>query len=208
MFGRSDAVEVGAYRGVQLLIWSAFLDSESTVKPKQISSHLRPSIDSCKAVDTHQVVRVAEFLRNCANRQFDIAGCEECQNSPPHAILASPFHGIRLSGCAPDLLQESVLLRQSVERIVALAHSPHETTESVCLVLAGVSAVLVNLCDGDLDRGVVLGLDDAVGCAALAGNVAIHDPLVLSPREDLRRNYRSTSSPRSFSISSIFEVVV
>lgn len=38
--------EVGAYREVQLLIWSAFLDFESIAKPKQISSHLRPSIDS------------------------------------------------------------------------------------------------------------------------------------------------------------------
>lgn len=41
------------------------------------------------------------------------------------------------------------------------------------MVLAGDSAaVLVNLGDGDLDGGVVLGLDDAVGGAALARNVA------------------------------------
>lgn len=35
------------------------------------------------------------------------------------------------------------------------------------------TAVLVNLGDGDLDGSVVLGLDDTVGGAALAGDVAI-----------------------------------
>lgn len=41
------------------------------------------------------------------------------------------------------------------------------------MVLTGVAAVLVNLGDGDLDGGVVVGLDDAVGGAALAGDVAV-----------------------------------
>ena len=41
------------------------------------------------------------------------------------------------------------------------------------MVLTGVTAVLVNLGDGDLDGGVVVGLDDAVGGAALAGDVAV-----------------------------------
>jgi hypothetical protein len=40
----------------------------------------------------------------------------------------------------------------------------------VVLALDG-TAVLVNLGDGDLDRAVILGLDDAVGGAALAGDV-------------------------------------
>ena len=41
------------------------------------------------------------------------------------------------------------------------------------MVLAGdLTAVLVNLSDGDLDGGVVLGLDDAVGGRALPGDVA------------------------------------
>lgn len=35
------------------------------------------------------------------------------------------------------------------------------------------TARLVNLGDGDLDGGVVLGLDDAVGGRALAGDVAV-----------------------------------
>lgn len=42
------------------------------------------------------------------------------------------------------------------------------------MVLAGDGAAgLVNLGDRDLDGGVVLGLDDAVGGRALAGDVAI-----------------------------------
>lgn len=69
---------------------------------------------------------------------------------------------------APDALQEAITLCQSVEGVVALAHGADETAESVDLVLAGVSAVLVDLSDGDLDGGVVLGLNDAVGGAALA----------------------------------------
>lgn len=42
------------------------------------------------------------------------------------------------------------------------------------------TAVLVNLGDGDLDGSVVLGLDDAVGGAALAGDVAIETQELVS----------------------------
>ena len=42
------------------------------------------------------------------------------------------------------------------------------------MVLAGRASVLVNLCDGDLDGTVVLGLDDAVGRAALTWNVTVN----------------------------------
>lgn len=42
------------------------------------------------------------------------------------------------------------------------------------MVLAvDLAAGLVNLGDGDLDGAVVLGLDDAVGGRALAGDVAV-----------------------------------
>lgn len=41
------------------------------------------------------------------------------------------------------------------------------------MVLACVAAVLVDFSDGDLDRRVVFGFDDAVGCGAFAGNVAL-----------------------------------
>jgi hypothetical protein len=74
---------------------------------------------------------------------------------------------------APDALQETITLCQSVEGVVALAHRADEAAEGVDLVLAGVSAVLVDLSDGDLDGSVVLGLDDAVRCAALAGDQTV-----------------------------------
>lgn len=78
-----------------------------------------------------------------------------------------------LSG--PDVLQETVTLSEAVEGIVGLAHGADEAGESVDLVLASVSAVLIDLANGDLDGGVVLGLDDAVGGAALAWDVKVHE---------------------------------
>jgi hypothetical protein len=78
-----------------------------------------------------------------------------------------------LSRSAPYTLQESISLSQPVERIVALAHGTNEAAKSKGVVLASVSAVLVDFSNADLDRSVVLGLDDAVGGGALAGDVPI-----------------------------------
>lgn len=83
-----------------------------------------------------------------------------------------------LAASGPDVLEVAVALGKAVEGVVALAAGTDETAEGVGLVLAGVAAVLVNLADGDLDRGVVVGLDDAVGGAALAGHVAVGEMLV------------------------------
>ena len=88
---------------------------------------------------------------------------------PETSFLHDSSH---LSRSAPDVLQESISLCEAVQGIVALAHGADETAKGVDLVLAGGAAVLVNLCDGKLDRGVVLGLDDAVGGRALAWDVA------------------------------------
>jgi hypothetical protein len=63
-------------------------------------------------------------------------------------------------------------LCQPVQRIVALSHGAYESTEGVNLVLTGVTAVLIDFGDGKLYTGMVLGFDDAVGRAALAGDVA------------------------------------
>ncbi|KAI6769520.1 hypothetical protein HG530_004149 [Fusarium avenaceum] len=93
------------------------------------------------------------------------------EDSGPDVEYFSP-HFIPLSLSAPDALDEAVALGQSVEGVVALAHGSDETAEGVDVVLAlDSTAVLVNLGDGDLDRAVILGLDDAVGGAALAGDV-------------------------------------
>ena len=73
-------------------------------------------------------------------------------------------------------------MRQAVHGVVALAHSADEAAESVDVVLASDSAaVLVDLGDGDLDGSVVLGLDDAVGSAALARDVAAMRFLISLP---------------------------
>lgn len=82
-------------------------------------------------------------------------------------------HMPSLSLTAPDVLEETIALGQSVHRIVALAHCADEAAEGVDVVLAGDgAAVLVDLGHGDLDGAVVLGLNDPVGGAALAGDVA------------------------------------
>ena len=52
---------------------------------------------------------------------------------------------------------------ESVKAVVGLAHGANEAGDGVDLVVPGVAAVLVNLADAELDRGVVLGLDDASG---------------------------------------------
>lgn len=85
---------------------------------------------------------------------------------------------LNLSLGAPDVLEETIALGESVQGVVALAHGADEARESIDNVLTGDGpAVLVNLGDGDLARAVVLGLDDAVGGRALAGDVTARKSL-------------------------------
>jgi hypothetical protein len=121
---------------------------------------------------------------------------------------------LSLAASAPYVLQQTISLCQSVQGIIALAHRSYETAECVNLAFAGESAVLVNLSYGDLDGGMVLGLDDAVGGAALSWDVAVGIPRsvsILIVRREVRLShcdswgtYRSTSSPLSFSILTDF----
>jgi len=76
-----------------------------------------------------------------------------------------------LAASAPHVLQQTISLCQSVQGIIALAHRSYKSAKCVNLALAGESTVLVNLSYGDLDGGMVLGLDDAVGGAALSWDV-------------------------------------
>ena len=78
---------------------------------------------------------------------------------------------LSLDASAPNVLQQTVALCQSVQGIVALAHCSYEAAKCVDLALTSVSAVLVNFAYRDLDRRMVLGLDDTVGCAALSWDV-------------------------------------
>jgi hypothetical protein len=127
--------------------------------------------------------------------------------SVPRTTQLLPISENPLPGRAPDALEEAILLCEPVQAVVGLAHCAHETAERVGLVIAGVAAVLVDLSDADLDRGVVLGLDDAAGSAALAGDVAVKLKISIRAVDVTSRGiswagkpYRSTSSPRSFSI--------
>jgi hypothetical protein len=66
--------------------------------------------------------------------------------------------------------------RESVDRVIGLTHGPNLTAKGNggTLVLDGLS-VGVNVGDGDLDRGVVLGGDQTVGGRALAGDVKVNE---------------------------------
>jgi hypothetical protein len=127
---------------------------------------------------------------------------------PIHPNQTSPGDQTNLTDGVPDGLEESVALSQPVHSIVALAHGADKAAEGVDVVLAlDGTAVLVDLGDGELDGSVVLGLDDAVGGAALARDVTEEeeDPvssqfLPSSLHPSSRVPYRSTISPLSFSI--------
>jgi hypothetical protein len=82
---------------------------------------------------------------------------------------------LSLGASTPHILQQTVPLCQSVQGIIALAHRPNETAQSIDLALACESTVLINLSDGDLNRSVVLGFDDSVGCAAFARNITVEN---------------------------------
>lgn len=128
----------------------------------------------------------------------------------PHTILVSQSISCRnLSLGRPDVLEEAVTLSESVQSIVALTHGADETGESIdnVLTLDG-PAVLIDLGDGDLARTVVLGLDDAARCRALAGDVTEGEYL----RQQscfarfvavavVFKTHRSTISPLSFSMA-------
>jgi hypothetical protein len=63
-------------------------------------------------------------------------------------------------------------LRQPIQTVIALRPTPHESAERIHLVLAGITAVLVDFADADLHGSVIFGFDDTVGCTAFAGDVA------------------------------------
>ena len=98
--------------------------------------------------------------------RFRIPGSSQPAPSLPKTtpVCIPQLHNAnRLPGRAPDRLEEAVLLCEPVEAVVGLAHGAYETADGVDLVVAGVAAVLVNLANAQLDRGVVLGPDDASG---------------------------------------------
>lgn len=83
----------------------------------------------------------------------------------------------------PTLTLTSLLGSEPVERVVTLGHSADEAREGEDGAGAlDDSAVLVDVWDRDLNRGVVLGLDDAASGGTLAWHVKI-DEVTLDMRE-------------------------
>lgn len=93
---------------------------------------------------------------------------------PPHAI-PPPVIPNHLTRRAPDRLEEAILLCEPVKAVVGLSHGTNEAGDGVDLVVTGVTAVLVNLADAQLDRGMVLGPDDASGSRLEGVSIAAHD---------------------------------
>lgn len=77
-----------------------------------------------------------------------------------------------LTGVRPDVLQQTVLLSQSVQGVVSLTSTSDVTAQSVGGGgTSNGSALLIDVGDVDLDRSVVLGLDNSVGGRALSWDV-------------------------------------
>jgi len=101
-----------------------------------------------------------------SSRQFRFRIPDFSQPAPLLSAICSVFipqlhDANHLPGRAPDRLEEAVLLCEPVEAVVGLAHGAYETADGIDLVVAGVAAVLVDLANAQLDRGVVLSPDDA-----------------------------------------------
>jgi hypothetical protein len=95
---------------------------------------------------------------------------------------------LSLAASGPYVLQQSITLCQSVQGIITLSHRSYETAKCVDLALSGKTTVLINLSDRDLDRCVVFGLDDAIGCAALSWDVAMKLSVSIYLGQILRRS--------------------
>lgn len=77
-----------------------------------------------------------------------------------------------LTGVRPDVLQQTVLLSQSVQRVISFTSGSDVTAQGVGGVGTGNgSSLLVDVGNVDLNRGVVLGLDDSVRSRALSWHV-------------------------------------
>lgn len=74
------------------------------------------------------------------------------------------------------MILTTLLGSQPVERVVSLSSSSHVTGQREDGRRSlDQSAVLVNVTDGNLDRGVVLGLDDSASGSALSWHVEVDE---------------------------------
>lgn len=63
-----------------------------------------------------------------------------------YSVVPEPFRiRLPLQASAPNILQQTITLCQSVQGVVAFAHSTYESAEGVDLALARVSSALIDL---------------------------------------------------------------
>ncbi|PKX88451.1 uncharacterized protein P174DRAFT_338167, partial [Aspergillus novofumigatus IBT 16806] len=62
-----------------------------------------------------------------------------------------------LAAGSSDVAHIAVTLAEVVQGVITLTMSIEEATESIALVVASIATVLINLANGDLDGGMVIG---------------------------------------------------
>lgn len=80
-----------------------------------------------------------------------------------------------LAGAGVDVLEVTILGDKAVKGVIALGVGANEAGEGVGGELTGEVAGGINIANVDLDGGVVLGGNDAVGGRALAGDVKVNE---------------------------------
>ena len=89
-----------------------------------------------------------------------------------------------LTGVRPDVFQQTVVLSQTVQRVIGFPSRSNVTRQSVGNVFAwDGTTFFIDLSDVDLDGGVVLGLDDSVGSRTLSWNVKF-DLMIIEKRKN------------------------
>lgn len=87
------------------------------------------------------------------------------------------------------MILTALLSSEPVEAVIALALRPDETAEGESRGGARDHlSALVDVGHGNLNRGVVLGLDDAASSGALAGHVQVDKVTLLDQREQERKH--------------------
>ena len=82
------------------------------------------------------------------------------------------FLPLFLTGVSPDVLQQTIVLSQTVQRVIGFTSGSDVTGQSVGNVFTwNGTAFFVNSGNVDLNRGVVISLDDSVGSRTFSWNV-------------------------------------
>ena len=78
-----------------------------------------------------------------------------------------------LLGIAPDTLEISILRCKSVDRVIGFTEGSNESREGIGLGCTSESALGIHISNVDLNRSMVLGVDQATSGRAFARNIKI-----------------------------------